>query len=155
MFAAWTCWLGEGDEDCGTSTGVVYGATSGSLASGWVSTGSFAEGPSGGAGPSCVDVGGVPVGLPRGATAEPEGGGDFSCRYAGLVEGCGLSSGRQGGESCVCSTSRLSGCCCARGPWTMGVLAAGCARLAYLSRLPSPDTGLVQVSLQQLLICPT
>ena len=56
--------FGEGGEDCGTSTGVVCGATSGSLASGWVSTGSFAEGPSGGAGPSCVDVGGVSVGLP-------------------------------------------------------------------------------------------
>ena len=54
--------FGEGDEDCGTSTGVVCGATSGSLARGWVSTESFAEGPSGGAGPPCVDMGGVPVG---------------------------------------------------------------------------------------------
>ena len=87
--------FGEGGEDCGTSTGVVCGATSGSLARGWVSTESFAEGPSGGAGPPCVDMGGVPVGLPRGATAESEGGGGFSWRYAGLVEGCGLSSGRQ------------------------------------------------------------
>ena len=123
-FAAWTCWLWRGGEDCGTSTGVVCGATSGSLASGWISTGSFAEGPSGGAGPPFVDVEGVPVGLPRGATAEFEGGSDFSCRYAGLVEGCGLSSGRQRGEYCACSTSRLSGCCCARGPWSMDGLAA-------------------------------
>ena len=69
-------------------------------------------------------MGGIPVGLPRGATAESEGGGGFSWRYAGLVEGCGLSSGRQRGEPFVCSTSREGGCCCARGSWSMDGFAA-------------------------------
>ena len=76
--------------------------------------------------------------------------------------GYGLFSGRQRGKSFFCSTSRwvVAAVLMVPGRW-MGLLlyrregSGSCTLLAYLIRPPSPGTGHVQVSLQQLPICPT
>ena len=73
-FTAWACWLWHGVDDGGISTRVVHGASSGSLAIGEVFAESLSEGFWDGNGTPAVDMGGVPVGLPRGATAESEWG---------------------------------------------------------------------------------